>query len=120
MIIFETLKRIWSLIAGSKTLWNFISHYGVITEALKAIEDVLKNIAADKSRKLPTQEEAIILTKALSNILKSGVIDIPGVDEYEIAMNLDMVASHLSVSINDKKSGTFIEIPALKKTGDSQ
>ena len=114
MMILNTLKRIYSLITGSSFLWKLIRHYAVLSAAFKSIESVLQNISAE-NRKLPTQEESLILLKAISNILKTGVIDIPGVDEYELAMNLDLVGSNMSIGIEDLKTGKYFEVPVMKK-----
>lgn len=114
MIILQTLKRIYGLITGSSFLWKIVRNYAVLSASFKAIEGVIQAVSAS-GRSLPNQDESLILVKAFSNILKTGVIDIPGVDEYELAMNLDMVNSNMSLGIEDLKTGKYFEIPTVKK-----
>ena len=114
MMIINVLKRIYGLLTGSSFLWKVIRNYAVLAASFKAIEGVIQNVS-QSGRALPNQDESLIIIKAISNILKTGVIDIPGVDEYELAMNLDMVNSNMSLGIEDLKTGKYFEIPAIKK-----
>lgn len=108
------LKRIYGLISGSGFLWKLARNYKVLNDACKAIETVLVNVAAT-DRKLPDMDESQILLSAISNILKTGIIDIPGVDEMQIAIGLDHINKNISLSVTDAKSGKFMEIPLIKK-----
>jgi len=69
------------------------------------IEDTLSNMQKD-GRKVPNIEESSILLMALSNILKTEIIDIPGVDEYQISLDIDQINS---------KSEKFLKIPVVTK-----
>jgi len=109
------LKRIYGLLTGSGFLWRLARHYKVLNDSCKAIETVLVNVNAS-DRKLPTPEESQVLLAAISNILKTGVIDIPGVDEMAISIGLDHINRNIAVSISDSKSGNFMEIPLIVKT----
>lgn len=110
----QALKGIWALISGSKLMWNLIRHHVVLTDAFKAIEGVLVQMRQNEIS-LPNHEQTQILLFAVSNILKTGVIDIPGVDEYEIAIGIDQINSNMMLSIQDSKSGSYHQIPILKK-----
>ena len=107
------LSRIWALISGSKFLWDLISNYSVLSENFKAIEKVLEQVMSDSTRRLPDHNESQILLIAVSNILKTGVIDLPGVDEMQIAIGLDHINQNMVISIQDKKSGKYAELPIL-------
>ena len=108
------LSRIWSLITASKFLFLLVRHYVVLKDAFTGIESVLTNMTKD-ARALPTHEETQILCVSVSNILKTGVIDLPGVDEYQLAIGLDNIQANMVLSIQDKKSGKYHTIPVLKK-----
>lgn len=114
MTIINVLKRLYGLLTGSSFLWKIVRNYAVLAASFKAIEGVIQSVS-QSGRSLPNQDESMILLKAISNILKTGVVDIPGVDEYELAMNLDMVNSNMSLGIEDLKTGKYFEIPAIKK-----
>ena len=114
MTILKILQKLYKLITGSSILWKLIRNYAVLSEACGGIENVIKNMT-DQGRALPDRDEAMILVKCISNILKTGVIDIPGVDEYELALNLDMINSNMSLGVEDLKSGKYFEIPVPKK-----
>lgn len=108
------LSRVWTLISGSKFLFLLIRHYSILSSSFKSIEDVLSLMAKD-SRSLPNHMETQILCMSISNILKTGVIDLPGVDEYQIAIGLDQINSNMVLSIQDSKSGKYHQIPILGK-----
>lgn len=108
------LSRIWTLISASGFLLKLIRNYSVLSGSFKSIEDVLSFMTSEK-RTLPNHIESQILCMAISNILKTGVIDIPGVDEYQIAIGLDQINANMVLSIQDSKSGKYHEIPVLTK-----
>lgn len=114
MGLLAILKRIWGLVASSGLFWKVLKNWTILSESLKGIETVLHNLTEEK-RALPNHDEAVTLLHALSNILKTGVIDIPGVDEYKIALNLDEVASSYTISIEDAKNEKYLELPSIKK-----
>lgn len=108
------LSRVWSLVSVSKFFILFIRHRLVLETAFNSISGVLIEMNKE-GRALPKHDESQILVMAVSNILKTGVIDIPGVDEYEIAIGLDQINSNMVLSIEDTRSGKFHQIPILGK-----
>lgn len=108
------LSRLWSLVAVSKFFILFIRHRLVLEEAFGSVSEVLAKMNADK-RALPDHSESQVLVMAVSNILKTGIIDLPGVDEYQIAIGLDNINQNMVLSIQDSKSGQFHKIPVLGK-----
>lgn len=111
---FALLSRVYGLVSGSSIIWKVISNWKILSTSLSSIETVMSNMGAEK-RHLPTTEETQILLLACSNILKTKVIDIPGLDEYELAMNLDKASSSLALSIKDSTSGAYHVLPLIKK-----
>lgn len=114
MPIISVLKKLYGLITGSSFFWKVLKNYSVLSNAFKTIEEIIAAMSKD-ARALPTQDESLILVKAISNILKTGVIDIPGVDEYQLSINLDMVSSQISIGIEDSKTGKYHELSVPKK-----
>lgn len=108
-----TLKGLWALISGSKFIWSIIKNHVVLGDSLKAIEITLTEMRQGDSV-VPNHMQAQNLMLAVSNILKTGVIDFPGIDEYEIAIGIDRVSSDMTISLKDSKSGKFHELPILK------
>lgn len=113
-MILNLLKRVYGLLAGSGFLWRLARNYKVLKDSCTTIEQVLQVVSDDK-RSLPNEQEAVALLAAVSNILKTGVIDIPGIDEMKISIGLDHMAKNISLSIEDSKTGKFMEIPMIKK-----
>lgn len=113
MSIMSVLKRVWGLLSGTGFLWKLARNYRVLSDSFGAIEKVLLQMRGD-NRKLPSQEQSIVLLQAISNILKTGVIDIPGVDEIEISIGIDQITQQMAIGIKDAKSGKFHEFPILK------
>lgn len=112
MTLITLLKQI---LTGSALsfMWKVVRNWGVLSSSLKAISDTLEIMHKD-GRNLPNTEETQNLTLALSNIIKTEIIDIPGVDEYELAMGMDHFSNTLMLSIEDQKSGKYHEIKVKK------
>lgn len=108
------LSRMWSLITGSKFIWKLIRNWAVLSDSMHAIENTLSNMQKD-GRYVPNREESSILLMALSNILKTEIIDMPGVDEYQISLEIDQINSNFQLSIKDSKSEKFLKIPVITK-----
>lgn len=108
------IKKVWSLLSGSGLIWKVLRNFKVLSDSFGGIETVLNNMTVEK-RKLPTHAEIEMIARAVSNILKTGVIDFPGVDEYAIAVNIDEMTATYAVSIQDAKSDKYIQLPIIKK-----
>lgn len=107
------LGMIYSLITGSKFLWKVVRNWSVLSKSLYAISDTLKKMHAE-GRNIPDMTESQILLMALSNVVKTEVIDIPGVDEYSLSLDIDKFSSSLALSIEDSKSGKYHEVTIKK------
>lgn len=89
-------------------------NWRVLSTAFKAVSDVLTEMhKAD--RKLPDTNESQALLMAMSNILKTGVVDIPGVDEYQLSLDLDKFSSSLIFSIEDSKTKKYHDLMLVRK-----
>lgn len=111
---FTLIKRLFSLVYNSKIIWKLIRNYRVLSESFKTIETVINNIN-NRDRVLPDAEESRALLTACSNILKTGVIDIPGVDEYELSLKFDYINEQWAIGLKDDKSGKFTAPLVVKK-----
>lgn len=108
------ISKIYSLFSGGGFLFKLVRNYSVLSKNCQAIETIINNMIIE-DRKLPSQQDSVYLLTAISNILKTGVIDIPGVDEVNLAIGIDSISKNISMSIEDSVSGKFIEIPVIKK-----
>ncbi len=107
------LTSLYGLISGSKFIWKLVSNWSVLSDSLKCISQTLTEMR-ESGRQLPEPNESTQMLMAFSNILKTGIIDIPGLDEYQISLDIDKFSSSLLLSIEDKKSGKYHEL-LLKK-----
>lgn len=104
--IIELLKQLGGFITGGGIIWKFIRHYRVLSDSSKAVSQVIQNIS-NRGDKLPEIHETQIIIQAMSNVLKTGIIDIPGIDEYKISAALDKVNENVAISFEDYTSGQF-------------
>lgn len=111
--IISLLGSAWSVVKGSRFFWGIIKHYGVLKENLQAIGNVIKAVM-ESDRKVPSCEEGQILLRAISNILKTQVIDLPGLDEYELAVSIDEITGTLVCQLTDKASSKVFKLAGGK------
>lgn len=109
-----SILNIYKLITGSKFIWKVFRNWAVLSEAFSTISKTLVKIH-EEGRKLPDQSESTQLLLCLSNIVKTEIIDIPGVDEYELSLEIDKFSTSLLMSIEDKKSGKFHQVMITEK-----
>ena len=105
--------QLFSLIKGSSFIWKLLSNWKILKDSLTVISDTLKKMH-DEGRDLPETSEASQMLLALSNIIKTQVIDIPGVDEYEISIGIDKINTAFMLSIEDAKSSKYHQIIVSK------
>lgn len=90
-------------------LWKIVRNWSVLTDALECFSQTLKKMH-EEDRYMPDQLESQQLLLALSNIIKTEIIDVPGVDEYELALSIDRFTDTLKLSIEDSKSGKYHQL----------
>lgn len=108
------LQTVFGFITGSKIIWKVISNYRILSDTSQAVSTVFHNMH-NEDRSSPTQPELVALSQALSNVLKTNIIDIPGFDELELVAAVDRFSGSLVTSMTDAKSGKFHKI-VLKRT----
>lgn len=106
--------NVYKWITGLKFIWKVARNWSVLSLSLAKISETLKAMH-DDSRSLPNATETSEMLLAISNIIKTEIIDVPGVDEYQIALDIDQFSTSLALSIQDTKSGKFHEIVLKKK-----
>lgn len=110
----ELVMKGFQWVMGLSFLWKVVRNMGTLRTAVKAIEDVYKEIEAS-GRKIPNVEEAQTVLNSLSNILKTGVIDIAGIDDYKIAAGLDEINHNLQLSLKDSLDNPVLVSPVITK-----
>ncbi len=78
---------VWTVIKNLRTI---ISFFGVLKELI---------IKVAQGKRLPDCQETHELLQAVENLLDSGVIDIPGVDEKQISAALKEIESQWTCKI---------------------
>lgn len=108
------LLHIFSFFSASKFIFKLIAHQAVLRASLQAISDVLMEMKKT-DRVLPSENEATLLLMGVSNILKTGVVDLPGFDEYELSIQIDRISNGIVLSIQDQKDKKYHDIAVFKK-----
>lgn len=108
------LMTIWAYIRASGFIWKLIANYKVLSEAVKCIE-VNAQAMMSRDSAIPSGEEGQLMLMALSNILKTGIIDLPLVDEYQLSLDLDQITGQMRIAINDSASGKYNSLVIGKK-----
>lgn len=111
--MFTTLKTLFTFISGAKIIWKVIANYRILSDSAKTVNTVFNNVKV-RGDSTPNQEEAQALLQAASNVLKTGVIDLPGLDEYELTSTIDRAVGAITTSISDSKNSKYHKI-SLKK-----
>jgi hypothetical protein len=78
---------VWTVIKNLRTI---ISFFGVLKELI---------VKVSQGKRLPDCQETHELLQAVENLLDSGVIDIPGVDEKQISAALKEIESQWTCKI---------------------
>lgn len=112
--LLKPFTGLFGLLSASGFLFKLVKNYAVLKESFQAIENVFKTMQ-DEKRSLPDHNESIMLMQVSSNILKTGIIDIPGFDEYELSLSIDKYSEALSVSLKDARSEKYHQILITKK-----
>ena len=81
-------------------IWPIIKNIGLVIDFFKVVKSVFQSVAS-RDVKIPNCDETKLLIDQLRKLLDSGVIDVPGVDEKEIAGVLGQIEERL-VCVVDK------------------
>ena len=115
MILINLIKKLWGLAMGSKIFFKVIANYGLICETVKLLEDTLANMQRE-GRKVPNQQEMCDILPKLSELLKTGIIDLPMVDEYSLALDIDHIYSSMQISLRDRTGNKIVAATVIKKS----
>jgi len=95
------LMNLWSMIKSIPWLWRMITHWQdvklIIEKAYNVVDD------ARKSGGMPTCNSFDAFLQAVEQVLKSGLIDIPDVDETALANDLYQMRMLLTCSIDNER-----------------
>lgn len=89
LAIFTVLTKIGAVVRFGKILWALPKFYQFAKKFGPVANDVLKN------KRLPNGSESVEFLNATANLLKTGAVDFPGVDEDEIAKKLETLAAEI-------------------------
>lgn len=107
------LTSLYAMFSSSKFIWKLVRNWSILSDSLKCISQTLTAMR-NEGRSLPVPAESSQMLLAFSNILKTEIIDIPGLDEYSLSLDIDKFSSSLLLSIEDRKNGKYHEL-LLKK-----
>lgn len=105
----QVFSKLWTLISGSRFFWALLKNYGVLKENLRVIGEIITKVMQE-GRKTPDCDETNRLLKAVSNILKTEVIDLPEIDEYQLAIKIDEINANLVCELKDTKSDKTFKV----------
>lgn len=87
----------YKFFAAMPMFWKVMRNYGAIKEIISEASQVLK-VSAERGH--PSCEETQKLFAIARKALKTGIIDIPGVDENQLAVALYDLENNLICSVN--------------------
>lgn len=96
MILFS---QFFALLSGAKWFWAILNNWGAIRKILSDVESVGKGMLSRHST-LPSCDETKLLLDAVKILFERGLIDLPGVDESNIAKVLGNVEANLVCEIS--------------------
>ncbi len=79
------------------SLWKVISNLKTIISFFNVLKSLI--IKVSQGKRLPDCQETHELLSAIENLLDSGVIDIPGVDEKQISEALKEIESQWTCKV---------------------
>lgn len=116
LLLGELVSKIWDWLSHFQFLWRVLRNWFTLSNAVHDIENVFEEIAK-QNRKLPNMGETQVLLNAISNILKTEVIQITGLDDFKVAAGLDEISHSLHLSLTDKVGNPIIQSPQIQKQG---
>lgn len=75
------------------SIWQIISHLGLILSLVKAVESMIAEMV--KSKSMPSCSAIDPVLASIEKLFADGVIDIPGVDEKMIADAIQQLRDNL-------------------------
>jgi len=114
-VLLSIFPKIWALLNGSAFFWKALRNYGKIKNLFEVVSQVLNDMHA-RGDSLPDCNETSKLASVFSEAFKADIIDLPYLDEYQLALVLDKINANLVCSIEDKKTGKTQTL-AIKSNG---
>lgn len=75
------------------SFWTIVKNIGTIIDFFKLAGRVVGE--GIKQKKFPDCEDSVLLIDKTAELLKRGIIDVPGVDEKQIAASLDEIKARI-------------------------
>lgn len=75
------------------SVWAVIKNIGLIISLFKSVSNLIGGVAANKE--MPPKEQIKEVLDKVENLLDSGAIDIPGVDEVAVSAALKQIEEQL-------------------------
>lgn len=96
------LVKIWSVLKNFKFFMQVLKNWNLIHESQKVLTGIILTLV--KEKRLPHCSETQITLGIFKKLLDADLVDIPGVDENELARMFDEVSSQLICAIENEKS----------------
>lgn len=87
--ILTIVSRLWAAVKIGKLIWNSVKIYRVFKKAAGVIDTLIKE------KRLPKSHESAEFLRALAELVRAKIFDLPGVEEDEIANQLEALAEEL-------------------------
>ncbi|MEO8839789.1 MAG: hypothetical protein ABI351_13895 [Herbaspirillum sp.] len=108
------IYAIFSLIKSPGLFWKVISNWHVIISIINDTEGVIDEMVKAK-RVLPDPQECGTIAHCASEFLKIGLINVPFIDDYQLAVEIDNFSASLKVGVKDNINNVAVIIS--QKTG---
>ena len=97
-------------------LWPIIKNIGLVLDFFQVVKKIFGDVSA-RPTKMINCEEGKLLIEQTRKLLDSGIIDVPGVDEKEIAGVLLQIEERLVCTIekSDKSAAALQAAVAMEK-----
>lgn len=96
------ISQLLVMISGAKWFWSILNNWGTIRIILKNSETVVQGMLARRGT-LPTCEETKLLLDSARLLFEKGLIDLPMVDEQNLARVLGNIENNLVCEIEKKE-----------------
>lgn len=92
------LGQVLEILTSAKWFWKVLNNWGTIRKVLGDVESVVVSML-ERKKPTPDCNDTKKLVDALQILFDSGLIDLPGVDEHNVARILMNIENNLNCSL---------------------
>lgn len=89
----------FSLLGKLPALWPILKNIGFVIDFFRTMQVVLVDVSK-RPTKIPSCEETRLILRSTRELLERGIIDVPGVDELEIAKILGQIEERVVCAVD--------------------